>query len=36
VIGDTTCGKPVGFLPRDDGQGTTYSVVNFEGVRPSK
>jgi carboxyl-terminal processing protease len=32
VIGDTTCGKPVGFLPRDDGQGTTYSVVNFEGV----
>jgi C-terminal processing protease CtpA/Prc len=32
AIGDTTCGKPVGFLPRDDGWGTTYSVVNFEGV----
>lgn len=32
VIGDTTCGKPVGFLPDDDGWGTTYSVVNFEGV----
>lgn len=32
VIGDTTCGKPVGFLPRDDGWGTTYSIVNFEGV----
>ncbi len=32
VIGDTSCGKPVGFLPQDDGQGTTYSVVNFEGV----
>ena len=32
LIGDTTCGKPVGFLPQDDGQGTTYSVVNFEGV----
>jgi carboxyl-terminal processing protease len=32
AIGDITCGKPVGFLPDDDGQGTTYSVVNFEGV----
>lgn len=32
AIGDTTCGKPVGFLPQDDGCGTTYSVVNFEGV----
>jgi carboxyl-terminal processing protease len=31
-IGDTTCGKPVGFLPNDDACGTTYSVVNFEGV----
>ena len=31
-VGDTTCGKPVGFLPRDDGWGTTYSVVNFESV----
>jgi hypothetical protein len=32
AIGDTTCGKPVGFLPRDSGCGITYSVVNFEGV----
>lgn len=32
AVGDITCGKPVGFLPRDDGWGTTYSVVNFEGV----
>ena len=32
AIGDTTCGKPVGFLPDDDGWGTTYSIVNFEGV----
>lgn len=32
VIGDLTCGKPVGFLPDDDGYGTTYSIVNFEGV----
>jgi hypothetical protein len=32
AIGETTCGKPVGFLPRDDGCGTTYSVVNFESV----
>jgi len=32
AIGDTTCGKPVGFLPEDDGCGTTYSVVNFESV----
>ena len=31
-IGDTTCGKPVGFLPADDGCGTTYSAVNFESV----
>jgi carboxyl-terminal processing protease len=31
-VGDTTCGKPVGFNPVDDGWGTTYSVVNFEGV----
>jgi len=31
-IGDTSCGKPVGFLPRDNACGTTYSVVNFEGV----
>jgi carboxyl-terminal processing protease len=32
AIGDTTCGKPVGFLPEDDGCGTTFSVVNFESV----
>jgi hypothetical protein len=32
AIGDTTCGKPVGFLPQGDFCGTTYSVVNFESV----
>ena len=32
AIGDTTCGKPVGFLPQCDACGTTYSVVNFESV----
>lgn len=32
AIGDTTCGKPVGFLPQTDSCGTTYSVVNFESV----
>jgi carboxyl-terminal processing protease len=33
AIGETTCGKPVGFLPTDLNQcGTTYSVVNFESV----
>jgi hypothetical protein len=32
AIGDITCGKPVGFLPADGGCGTTFSVVNFEGV----
>lgn len=32
TVGDTTCGKPVGFLPQDDGCGSTYSVVNFESV----
>lgn len=31
TIGDTTCGKPVGFLPRS-ACGTTYSIVNFESV----
>ncbi len=30
-VGDTTCGKPVGFLPTDR-CGQTYSVVNFESV----
>jgi carboxyl-terminal processing protease len=29
VVGDTTCGKPVGFLPRSY-CGNTYSVVNFD------
>jgi hypothetical protein len=32
AVGDTTCGKPVGFLPQGDSCGTTYSVVNFESV----
>jgi len=31
-IGDTSCGRPVGFSPVDDGCGETYSVVNFEVV----
>jgi len=31
LVGDTTCGKPVGFLPAAR-CGTTYSVVNFESV----
>jgi len=31
TVGDTTCGKPVGFLPASQ-CGTTYSVVNFESV----
>ena len=31
AIGDTTCGKPVGFLPTS-ACGTTYSAVNFESV----
>lgn len=35
TVGDTTCGKPVGFLPQDDGCGSTYSVVNFESVNAS-
>jgi carboxyl-terminal processing protease len=30
-VGDTSCGKPVGFLPSSQ-CGTTYSVVNFESV----
>jgi hypothetical protein len=30
-VGDTTCGKPVGFLPASQ-CGTTYSVVNFEST----
>jgi hypothetical protein len=35
AVGDITCGKPVGFLPVEDGCGTTYSVVNFESVNAS-
>ena len=31
AVGDTTCGKPVGFLPTSR-CGQTYSVVNFESV----
>lgn len=31
TVGDTTCGKPVGFLPTSQ-CGTTYNVVNFESV----
>ncbi len=31
AIGDTTCGKPVGFLPTSS-CGTTVSAVNFESV----
>ncbi len=32
TIGDTTCGKPVGFLPQADGCGAVVSAVNFESV----
>ena len=32
TIGDTTCGKPVGFLPQADGCGTVINAVNFEAV----
>jgi carboxyl-terminal processing protease len=32
LVGDTTCGKPVGFLPHDDRCGNVYNVVNFETV----
>lgn len=31
VVGDTSCGKPVGFLPQPS-CGNTYSTVNFEAV----
>ena len=31
AVGETTCGKPVGFLPTS-ACGRTYSVVNFESV----
>lgn len=32
AIGDTTCGKPVGFNAQDGGCGTTYTAVTFESV----
>ena len=32
MVGRTTCGKPVGFLPHNDGCGNSYNVVNFESV----
>lgn len=31
LIGDTTCGKPYGFYPRDN-CGTTYFTIQFRGV----
>ena len=31
LIGETTCGKPYGFLPQDN-CGTTYFAVQFKGV----
>jgi hypothetical protein len=31
LVGESTCGKPFGFLPADQ-CGQTYSVVNFESV----
>jgi carboxyl-terminal processing protease len=31
LIGETTCGKPVGWVPRSQ-CGNTYSIVNFESV----
>lgn len=32
LLGDTTCGKPVGFNPAQDACGETFSVVTFETV----
>ncbi len=32
LVGRTSCGKPVGFVPHDDQCGNTNSVVNFESV----
>ena len=31
LMGETTCGKPYGFLPQDN-CGTTYFAIQFEGV----
>lgn len=35
TVGDTSCGKPVGFLPQADGCGTVVNAVNFETVNAS-
>lgn len=35
TVGDTTCGKPVGFLPQADGCGAVVNAVNFESVNAS-
>jgi carboxyl-terminal processing protease len=32
LVGETTCGKPVGSNPVSDGCGLTYSIINFESV----
>lgn len=32
TVGDTSCGKPVGFLPDDDGCGAVFSAVKFDSV----
>jgi hypothetical protein len=32
LVGETTCGKPVGSNPVPDGCGLTYSIINFESV----
>jgi carboxyl-terminal processing protease len=34
-IGDTTCGKPYGFLPADN-CGTTYFAIQFQGVNQKR
>ena len=34
LVGDTTCGKPLGFLPQSS-CGTTFNAVNFETVNAS-
>ncbi len=34
LIGETTCGKPVGWVPRNQ-CGNTYSIVNFESLNAS-
>lgn len=32
LVGDTTCGKPVGFQPQDNGCGIVVNAVNFESL----